>query len=67
MMKRTSVLARCLGNGPSAAERARLVRVPTWPRAVAKGSWLILFFSLLFGCAVVTDDDLSSRNPVDDQ
>ncbi len=60
MMKRTSVLARCLGNVPSAAERAHLVRVPTGPRAVAKASWLILFFSLLLGCAGVTDEDLSS-------
>ena len=60
MMKRASVLARCLGNGPSAAERAHLVRVPTGARAVAKASWLILFFSLLLGCAGVTDDDLSS-------
>ena len=59
-MKRASVLARCLGNVPSAAERAHLVRVPTGPRAVAKGSWLILFFSLLLGCAGVTDEDLSS-------
>ena len=62
-MKRTSVLARCLGNGPSAAERAHLVRVPTGARAVAKASWLILFFSLLLGCAGVTDEDLSSSEP----
>ncbi len=34
--------------------------MPTGPRAVAKGSWLILFFSLLLGCAGVTDEDLSS-------
>ena len=62
-MKRASVLARCLGNGPSAAERAHLVRVPTGARAVAKASWLILFFSLLLGCAGVTDEDLSSSEP----
>ena len=60
MIKRTSVLARCLGNGPSAAERAHLVRVLTRARAMAKASWLILFFSLLLGCAGVTDEDLSS-------
>ena len=63
MMKRASVLARCLGNGPSAAVRAQLVRVPTGARAVAKASWLILFFSLLLGCAGVTDEDLSSSEP----
>ena len=62
-MKRASVLARCLGNGPSAAKRAHLVRVPTGARAVAKASWLILFFSLLLGCAGVTDEDLSSSEP----
>ena len=60
MMKRTNVLAQCSGNGPSAAERAHHVRVPTGARALFKASWLILFFSLLLGCAGVTDDDLSS-------
>ena len=59
-MKRTNVLIQCSGNGPSAAERAHVVRVLTGVRAMAKASWLILFSSLLFGCAVVTDDDLSS-------
>ena len=59
-MKRTSVLAQCSGNEPSAAKRAHRVRVLTGARAMAKASWLILFFSLLLGCAGVTDDDLSS-------
>ena len=59
-MKRTNLLAQCSRNGPSAAKRAHLVRVPTGTRAMAKATWLILFFSLLHGCAVVTDDDLSS-------
>ena len=60
MIKRTNVLAQCSMNGPSAAERAHFVRVPTGIRAMAKASWLILFFSLLMGCAGVRDDELSS-------
>ena len=58
MTKRTNVLAQCSGNGPPAAERAHFVWVPTGFRAMAKASWLILFFSLLLGCAGVTDEDL---------
>ena len=59
MMKRTNVLAQCSMNGASAAERAYFVRVPTGVRAMTKASWLILFVSLLLGCAGVTDDDRS--------
>ena len=62
-MKRTNLLAQCSRNGPSAAKRAHLVRVPTGARAMAKATWLILFFSLLLGCAGVTDEDLSSSEP----
>ena len=59
-MKSTNRLTQCSGNGPSAAERAHFVRMPTGVIAMAKASWLILFFSLLLGCAGVVDDDLSS-------
>ena len=60
MMKRTNMLAHWSRNGPSAAERAHFARMPTDAIAMAKASCLILFFSLLLGCAGVTDDNLSS-------